>query len=381
MPSPRRHLEIVGHERTRMLEEGMQQWLQHRRAIADLVRKAGTLDELAKRRGRMNPRLSHEWLKYLVTVGGRHDDDGWRWKIDPQLRFGGFGPWRHTWSLAAMHALSMPVLGILGTEMEEMGWGITADQLRPFLPSNVRLEEFKGVGHFIHIEKPRECADLVLEFLVDDQAHPRTHHARAARAARERRRGPALLHLHGSACVRRTTCRSTSSRGPVAIYALDFTGHGDSTSPKGGGYTPELLMGDVDAAINHIGDVRRSSDAASARTSRCSRRPRATTRCAARSCATGPACRVGARPPGRRPSSRVDPSAPVPPDPFALAELSKDVRPPDYAVDFVRLVLAHTQTPNPIAVCAKARPEWLTAVLDELGAAPVTIAEALRLFA
>jgi pimeloyl-ACP methyl ester carboxylesterase len=165
MPSPRRHLEIIGHERTRMLEEGMQHWLQHRRAIADLVRKAGSLEELAKRRGRMNPRLSQEWLQYLVTVGGRHDDDGWRWKIDPQLRFGGFGPWRHTWSLAAMHALSMPVLGILGTEMEEMGWGITADQLRPFLPSNVRLEEFKDVGHFIHIEKPRETADLVLEFL------------------------------------------------------------------------------------------------------------------------------------------------------------------------------------------------------------------------
>lgn len=165
MPSPRRHIEIVGHERTRMLEEGMQHWLQHRRAIADLVRKAGTIEELAKRRGRMNPRLSQEWLQYLVTVGGRHDPDGWRWKIDPQLRFGGFGPWRHTWSLAAMNALSMPVLGILGTEMEEMGWGITADQLRPFLPSNVRLEEFKGVGHFIHIEKPRETADLVLEFL------------------------------------------------------------------------------------------------------------------------------------------------------------------------------------------------------------------------
>ncbi len=165
MPSPRRHLEIVGHERTRMLEEGMHSWLEHRRAIATLVRRAGTLDELAKRRGRMNPRLSHEWLRYLVSVGARHDEDGWRWKIDPQLRFGGFGPWRHTWSLAAMHALSMPVLGILGTEPEEMGWGITPDQLRPFLPAGVRLDVFEQTGHFVHIEKPREVADTVLEFL------------------------------------------------------------------------------------------------------------------------------------------------------------------------------------------------------------------------
>jgi pimeloyl-ACP methyl ester carboxylesterase len=169
MPSPRRHLEIVGHERTRMLEEGMQNWLSHRRAIADLQRKAGTIDELAKRRGRMNPRLSPEWLQYLVTVGARHDSDGWRWKIDPQLRFGGFGPWRHTWSLAAMHALSMPVLVVIGTEPEEMGWGITPDQLQPFLPASARIEVFDQTGHFVHIEKPREVADMVLDFLSERQ--------------------------------------------------------------------------------------------------------------------------------------------------------------------------------------------------------------------
>jgi pimeloyl-ACP methyl ester carboxylesterase len=166
MPSPRRHLEIVGHERTRMLEDGMQSWLQHRRAIASLQRKAGTIAELAKRRGRMNPRLSQEWLEYLVTVGGRHDEDGWRWKIDPQLRFGGFGPWRHTWSLQAMQALSMPVLVVIGTEHEEMGWGITPDQLTPFLPPSTHVEVFEGTGHFVHIEKPREVADLVVEFLT-----------------------------------------------------------------------------------------------------------------------------------------------------------------------------------------------------------------------
>lgn len=167
MPSPRRHIEIVGHERTRMMEEGMQHWLGHRRQIAQLTRKAGSIDELAKRRGRMNPRLSMDWLRYLVTVGGRHDADGWRWKIDPALRFGGFGPWRHSWSLQAMNSISVPLLGILGTEMEEMGWGITPDVLRPFLPSSARLEVFEGTGHFIHIEKPRETADCVLEFLSE----------------------------------------------------------------------------------------------------------------------------------------------------------------------------------------------------------------------
>jgi hypothetical protein len=45
-------------------------------------RKPGTLDELARRRGRMNPRLDPQWLRYLVSVGAERDADGWRWKIN-----------------------------------------------------------------------------------------------------------------------------------------------------------------------------------------------------------------------------------------------------------------------------------------------------------
>ena len=41
--------------------------------------------------------------------------------------------------------------------------------------------------------------------------------------------------------------------GPV--FGLDFTGHGASTKPRGGGYTAEILMGDVDAALAHLGAV------------------------------------------------------------------------------------------------------------------------------
>jgi pimeloyl-ACP methyl ester carboxylesterase len=166
MPSPFRHMEIVGHERTRMLEGAMRDWLDHRRRISDLVRKPGTIDELAKRRGRMNPRLSHEWLRYLVSVGARKDADGWRWKIDPSLRFGGFGPWRHSWSLGTLQALPVPLLGILGLQPEEMGWGARPEQLEPFMPAGARLVAFEDAGHFVHIEKPREVADLVLDFLT-----------------------------------------------------------------------------------------------------------------------------------------------------------------------------------------------------------------------
>ena len=40
---------------------------------------------------------------------------------------------------------------------------------------------------------------------------------------------------------------------PGAVWALDFAGHGHSESIAGGAYYPELLVGDADAALAHIG--------------------------------------------------------------------------------------------------------------------------------
>ena len=83
MPRKRRHPDVADHERSRLLERSSRAGSTTAAARATLARKPGTLDELAARRGRMNPRLSREWLRYLVTIGARKDADGWRWKIDP----------------------------------------------------------------------------------------------------------------------------------------------------------------------------------------------------------------------------------------------------------------------------------------------------------
>lgn len=157
--------DVSEHERTRLISDEVAGWLDHRRRTATLSRKPGTLDELAERRARMNPRLEHDWLRYLVTVGAREDSDGWRWKIDPSLRFGGFGPWRPEWSMLRLPALSMPFLGILATELEMMGWGTTADDVRPFLPQHGRVEALEGAGHFVHIEQPGAVLAMLDEFL------------------------------------------------------------------------------------------------------------------------------------------------------------------------------------------------------------------------
>jgi pimeloyl-ACP methyl ester carboxylesterase len=165
LPSKRQQPDIADHERTRMRAGELAAWLDHRRQAGAAIRKPGTIDELAARRARMNPRLAPEWLRYLVTVGARQDADGWRWKIDPSLRMGGFGPWRPEWNLQRMPGIGVPMLGVLGLVMEQMGWGTTPEDVLPYLPPGARLLTLPDTGHFVHIERPTEVADAILEFL------------------------------------------------------------------------------------------------------------------------------------------------------------------------------------------------------------------------
>jgi pimeloyl-ACP methyl ester carboxylesterase len=165
IPYKRRLPDVSEHERTRMMASDISAWLDHRRTTADAARKPGTLDELAARRGRMNPRLPFEWLRYLVSVGAFESADGWRWKIDPSMRFGGFGPWRPEWTINRLPGLPMPFLGVLGREQEEMGWGTLPHHVMPYLPEGGRCEVLDEVGHFVHFERPEQVSAMVLEFL------------------------------------------------------------------------------------------------------------------------------------------------------------------------------------------------------------------------
>jgi pimeloyl-ACP methyl ester carboxylesterase len=165
MPSKRRMPDVPDHDQTRLMANEIGSWLDYRHEAATAIRKPGTLVDLAARRAKMNPRLSIEWLEYLVTVGARHDEDGWRWKLDPSMRFGGFGPWRPEWSALRMASLPIPFLGLLGTVDEPMGWGARARDVLPWIPQGGRLEVLEDVGHFIHIEDPERVSKLVLDFL------------------------------------------------------------------------------------------------------------------------------------------------------------------------------------------------------------------------
>jgi pimeloyl-ACP methyl ester carboxylesterase len=166
MPSKRPVPDVAEHERPKLLLAELTAWLDHRATTADAQRKPGTIDELAERRGRMNPRLSPEWLRYLVTVGAERHHDGWRWKLDPSLRFGGFGPWRPEWALYKLAGIGVPFYGLLVEHQEPMGWGTLPHEIEPFLPTGGRLELLADMGHFAHIEQPHAIAERVLDHLA-----------------------------------------------------------------------------------------------------------------------------------------------------------------------------------------------------------------------
>jgi pimeloyl-ACP methyl ester carboxylesterase len=165
LPNKRRTPDVAEHERARMMAGDIAGWLDHRRRTASAERTPGTIEELAARRARMNPRLDAAWLRYLVTVGAIERPDGWRWKLDPSMRFGGFGPWRPEWTLLRLPGLPMPFLGVLGRELEEMGWGTLPHHVQPYLPPGGRCEVLDDVGHFVHIEQPHVVAGMIFELL------------------------------------------------------------------------------------------------------------------------------------------------------------------------------------------------------------------------
>ena len=65
--------------------------------------------------------------------------------------------------------------------------------------------------------------------------------------------GAPLLHLHGLGERSPAAVPGHLAGWPGPVWALDFTGHGASSMPVGGGYFCELLMADVDAALAHLG--------------------------------------------------------------------------------------------------------------------------------
>ena len=194
--------------------------------------------------------------------------------------------------------------------------------------------------------------------------------------------GRSLLHLHGLGERSPQEVPAHLDAWPGPVWALDLTGHGQSDVAVGAGYFCEVLRGDVDTALAHLGSVTIFGRGLGAYVGLLTAggRPelvRGTI------CFDGPGLAGG----GPWPASPFIPSAVDPPppggtpDPWAILELTRDVRPPDYAASFARQATARSGLDVAIAVCGVNRTPWLEAVVAEPGVTECSVAEALTLFA
>ena len=192
--------------------------------------------------------------------------------------------------------------------------------------------------------------------------------------------GRPLLHLHGLGEASPSAVPPSLAAWPGPVWALDFTGHGASTIPVGGGYFCEVLMGDVDAALAHLGPMTVYGRGIGGYVGLLIAGARADD---VRGVIIddGPGLVGGGTEPGT-PFVLAEPlSVTGTPDPYALLDLHHDVRPPDYATSFARLAATLSGLDVAVAVNAMVRPPWLAAVILEPGVRQLSLPEALALFA
>lgn len=188
--------------------------------------------------------------------------------------------------------------------------------------------------------------------------------------------GPRLLFLHELGGRAQDLDRPHLEAWPGSIWGLDFTGHGDSDRPPGGGYTPEALLGDADVAVSVLEEVTLLGAGIGAWVALLlagsrPRQIRGAILTAGRGLTGG----------GADPSATPVLAAPEPSrnstDPFAELELSTDVRPIGYAGMFARQAHHLGEVSPPLSLAPDARAPWLDALHDHPAVVVRTVEAAL----
>lgn len=225
-------------------------------------------------------------------------------------------------------------------------------------------------------------------------------HVRVRLALHELRPGAGrpLLLLHGLGERTPDHVPDAARAWPGPVHGLDLTGHGRSSRSLGGGYTAEVLMADVDAALAHLGPATVLGRGLGAYVALLIAGARPTLVRGA-VLADGPGLAGGGPAPhspvvvapgsvlddldreGAGEAGAIDEPDPARPDPWALVELARDVRPDDYATTYVRQAVELSGLDEPLAVAAVVRPPWLAAVAAEPGVVCEDVPAALARFA
>jgi pimeloyl-ACP methyl ester carboxylesterase len=192
--------------------------------------------------------------------------------------------------------------------------------------------------------------------------------------------GRPLLLLHGLGEQTPLTAPAATNSWPGSVHGLDFTGHGESTVPVGGGYTCELLMSDADRALAELGEVTILGRGLGGYIGLllAGARPHLVVGAII---ADGPGLAGGGSGPTSATIVAPPTSEPVAPDPWALVELARDTRPADYVIEFVHEANKKSRLDSPISVASVSEPDWLRAVSDDPFVRKRTTVQALADFA
>ena len=193
-------------------------------------------------------------------------------------------------------------------------------------------------------------------------------------------KGHPLLLLHGLGEETSHALPDEFEDWPGTVYGLDFTGHGESEKPYGGGYTAEILMADADAALQRIGSATVCGRGLGAYVALLIAGGRPHDVIGAILC-DGPGLTGGGPEPNSPHVIHPDPRAASKPDSFALAEFCTDIRPPDYAMTYVRQIDRLARIDRPLSVCAVQRAPWLDAVVTDPETETCSLDEALEAYA
>jgi pimeloyl-ACP methyl ester carboxylesterase len=118
-----------------------------------------SLEEMAARRAKGNPRLGMDWAVHLAQHGARAVEGGWEWKADPRFQAAVPSDFDLEMLEVELRMVRCPVLVLMGIEPDT--WrDLTPeeeDERAGWLGTTV--VRVPGAGHYVHLEQP----DIVVE--------------------------------------------------------------------------------------------------------------------------------------------------------------------------------------------------------------------------
>lgn len=195
-----------------------------------------------------------------------------------------------------------------------------------------------------------------------------------------------LLLLHGLGERSPDEVPLLARAWPGPVWGLDFTGHGHSSRPMSGGYTAEVLMADVDHALEVL-----ATDGTVTILGRglggyvgvlvAGARPELVGGTVVTDgpglAGGGPSQHSPSITQSRTPTVNGSPADPDTPDPYALLELAIDIRPADYVTTYARQAVEYSSIDRPISLATVARHPWIDAVAELPGVVRERVGDAL----